>query len=148
MKKMDFVMIILVLLIGVSVFTVYFKKYNVKIEDAKVEIYFQNVLIESVDMKEDINYTFTLETIDNNTLRVTKEQNGNITITNLSIPQKKEIYNKLIINNDEVKMIEANCDSKICLDMRLNRKITIPIICTNGVAAMLVANEGIEVVVP
>lgn len=148
MKKMDFVMIILVLLIGVSVFTVYFKKYNVKIEDAKVEIYFQNVLIESVDMKEDINYTFTLETIDNNTLRVTKEQNGNITITNLSIPQKKEIYNKLIINNDEVKMIEANCDNKICLDMRLNRKITIPIICTNGVAAMLVANEGIEVVVP
>lgn len=144
MKKMDFVMIVLVLLIGISVFAAYFKKYNVDTDNAKIEIYYHDHLIDSIIFEENKNYTYTIETVDSKTLMITKNINGNITTFTREFNQPRHIKNKISIDGHKIEMIEANCDNKLCMKMKMSRTYTLPIICTNGIAIMFVPKGDLE----
>lgn len=148
MKKLDYVVIIIVLLIGASVFASYFNKFNIDTENAKIGIYFQDVEIDVLDYHENINTSFTFKTKNKNTLEVIKDVDGNITTKYIDIDQNHEIYNKVDITYDCIKMVEADCSNQSCMRMIMNNKVTLPIICTNGVIVTFIANIDLEVQIP
>jgi len=141
-------MIALVLLIGISVFILYFNKFNVDTKNAKIEIYYRSELIDSVDFEEKIDIDYTIETSDNNSLMVIKNNNGDITTKYITITQSKYIKNEISIDYEKIEMTYANCDNQLCMHMKMNRSYTLPIVCTNGITIMFVPNDELEGIVP
>ena len=45
----------------------------------------------------------------------------------------KIIYNKIEVTNEQIKVIQSNCENKDCMYMKINKSYKLPIICTNGI---------------
>lgn len=150
MKKMDYIVIIFVLIIGATIFASYFNKFNVGIDNAVIEIRFQNEVIAQIDYHEDINSSYTFESIDNNKVQVIIDDDGDITVKEIDVNQRMNIYNKVNIEYNNIVMHEANCPNQSCMRMKITNTITWPIICTNGVVITFVDADDVdlEVLIP
>src|SRR5690554_7954874 len=107
MKKMDYIVIIFVLIIGATIFASYFNKFNVGIDNAVIEIRYQNEVVAQIDYQEDINVSYTFETIDSNTIQITIEEDGRKTTKEIPTNQRMSIYNKVNIAYNDIVMQEA-----------------------------------------
>lgn len=153
MKRFDIAIIIVVLLIGVFLFSFYYKKFNVDTNDAIVAIKYQNMTIAELEYNESLNYQYTIYGEDNNRLIVVVEQDGEeIDRKIFSINLSKNIRNRIILTYEKIYMdIEPhdhdrnldwpNCPDKNCTRIYMNSSRTLPIVCINGIYVEFVAGE-------
>lgn len=159
MKKFDIVIIIGVLVIGVFLFSFYYKKFNVNTDDAKVTIKYQNMTIAEIDYDKSLNYQYTIYGEDYNKLIVVIEQDGEeIDRVTYNVNLSKNIRNRIILTYEKIYMdIEPhdhdrsldwpNCPDKNCTRMYMDASRTLPIVCINGIYVEFVAGEE-EIPVP
>lgn len=159
MKKFDIVIIIAVLVIGVVLFSVYYKKFNVDTDDAMVAIKYQNMTIAELEYDESLNFQYTIYGEDNNRLIVVIEQDGEeIDRKTYPINLSKNIRNRVILTYEKIYMdLELhdhdhdldwpNCPDKNCTRIYMDSSRTLPIVCINGIYVEFVAGEK-EIPVP
>ncbi len=134
MKKLDYLIILVVILfIGIIYLSIY-KPYFNNINENKILIIFDNQIIDEINISEERTY-------------IIKTNNNNIDIyiddvLTKTIPSNnKNIYNKIVIKNNNVIMQESNCKGKDCMYMETNKISKLPIICTNGVVIKFSTNN-------
>lgn len=140
MKKLDFVMILFVVIIGGIIFALYFDKTHVDANTAQLGIYYNSQLIdEPFFFNADTNITYHIEsTSDMKKLHIVKEDHkrGTKVEYDKNYPQKLVIDHTIEIKNGLIKIIEASCENKDCTRMYMTEKYTNPIVCINGISVM------------
>lgn len=140
MKKLDIVMIILVLIIGGVIFAAYFDKMHVDANSAQLGIYYNSQLVdEPFFLQSDTNLTYHIESSsDMQKLYITKidHKRGTEVIFTKNYPQKLLIDHTIEIKDGVVKIVEASCENKDCMRMYMSEKYTNPIVCINGISVM------------
>lgn len=125
MKKLDYLIIVFVLVFACILFFVFYIPYMLNTNN-KIQLIINNQIIEEFDISENIIYeinTINEEIViyKNNTLLKTIKYNN------------KNIYNKIEVINGQIKVIQSNCKNKDCMYMKINKSHKLPIICTNGI---------------
>jgi len=125
MKKLDYLIIIFVLVFAFILFLFFYKPY-ISNTNNKIQLIINNQIIDEFDISENIIYE--INTINeeiliykNNTLLKTIKYHNKI------------IYNKIEVTNEQIKVIQSNCKNKDCMYMQINKTYKLPIICTNGI---------------
>lgn len=125
MKKLDYLIIVFVLVFACILFFIFYKPYMSNTNN-KIQLIINNQIIDEFDISENIIYE--INTIDeeiviykNNTLLKTIKYHNKI------------IYNKIEVKNEQIKVIQSNCKNKDCMYMKINKTYKLPIICTNGI---------------
>lgn len=146
MKKADILVIALVLLLSVGFYVVYFSN-NLIVDDESayyVEIYYKNDRVYRVVLDENTDQRIKLTT-KNNLLYVEIDNNGDGTFDNSLKPidttSNREILNVVSIEYDHIHMEDANCDNKLCMNMKIGKTLSTPIFCTNEVLVKLISDE-------
>ena len=139
MKKLDAVIIIFILSISISFYTIFAKNSN-NGDEAFIEILYKSTTIYKVKLEQDTNTI--IEISSNEDIINVKEGHS---INKLNIKTDRELYNVISITSKETKMIDANCEDKNIHDrMIISEKFYIPIVCFNGITVKLVkSNEEI-----
>lgn len=135
MKKVDILVIILVLLISSTFYFLYFNNYS-STGDKVVQILYKNQVVYETDLKQTTNVIVEITSKDQ-ILYVKIDD----TIKTYPISSNVEILNNVSITSEEIRMIEANCKNKYCYNMRLGKGFSSPIVCTNGILVRLVSDE-------
>lgn len=140
MKRLDFLIIFLIVLICVSLYIIYF---NYQIKDFnKIDIYYQNTYLESFSLEKDETIYIT-SNIEEKTIIISYSDIENkYDIESIS----KEIINTVSILNGEVRMIESNCPNHVCEAIVINSKSKRPIVCTNGIIIKL-SNDDVDIII-
>ena len=125
MKKLDYLIIVFVLVFACILFFIFYKPYMSNTNN-KIQLIINNQIIDEFDISENIIYE--INTIDeeiviykNNTLLKTIKY------------RNKSLYNKIEVKNEQIKVIQSNCKNKDCMYMKINKTYKLPIICTNGI---------------
>lgn len=158
MKKLDIIIILLVLAIGGIIFAFYYNQIKVDVSEAKLEIYYKDIVLDSIDLEQDTYIIYTIEEIDANSFSVTKEQffSDNTSFKTEDIYQadltqlkvlnpNHTLHHILLVTWDRIHMEEASCPNKDCQKMLMNHRIALPIICTNGIIVRFVMKD-IEII--
>ncbi|HKM29705.1 MAG TPA: hypothetical protein VJZ51_03005 [Bacilli bacterium] len=139
MKRLDYLIIVLVMILSISFYAIYFAN-KTKGNDLDVEILYQNEVIYKTKLVKNTN--ITVEIIgENNVVTVVVDNKS----TSFNYTFKEDFYNTVTIIDDEIKMVAASCKNHDCLRMRINKMLRTPIVCTNGVIIKLVTSE-IEII--
>lgn len=113
MKKLDYILIVLVTLIGLGIYALYFNANKINASDTLyIEVLYKNEVVYSFVFDEDISEEVIIS--------------------------RDGIYNEVYITYEHVHMHEANCPDQYCMHMYMNYKHFTPIICTNGVVVRIV----------
>lgn len=125
MKKLDYLIIVFVLVFAFILFLFFYKPY-ISNTNNKIQLIINNQIIDEFDISENIIYeinTINEEIViyKNNTLLKTIKYHNKI------------IYNKIEVINKQIKVIQSNCENKDCMYMKINKTYKLPIICTNGI---------------
>lgn len=113
MKKLDYIIIVLITLIGMGVYSLYYGVNKINSSDTLyIEILYKNELVYSFVFEEGIDEQIIIS------------RDGN--------------YNEIHISYDDVHMHDANCPDKHCLRMFMNYRHFTPIICTSGVVVRII----------
>ena len=159
MKKLDVLVIVIVLIIGVSLFAFYYDKFNVNTNNATVVIKYKNMILDELDYDESLNYTYSIYGEDLNRLIVLVEQDGvemerrtysvelSKNIRNKITLSYEKIYMNLEINDHDHSLDWPNCPDKICTRIYMDASHTLPIVCINGVYVEFVTEKG-EIPIP
>jgi len=139
MKKVDILVILIVLLLSTSFYIIYFSSNRLG-DDVIVEVTYKNTVIYSVKLEESTDLIIEI-TSEDNVLTV----KNNSKIKNFPIGSDKEILNVVLITFDEIRMIDANCPNKYCLYMKLKSSTVTPIVCTNGIMIKLISDNEFTV---
>lgn len=145
MKKADFLVITLVLLLSISFYVIYYSNNLLLYDSYGVEIYYNNVLVYEQELKDDVETIISLETNSGVlVLKIDNDADGTFdktkTFDNIAI-NSKDIKNIVHIEYGNIHMEEANCENKLCLNMRIGLTLATPIFCTNDVLVKLVTND-------
>lgn len=132
MKKLDYLIIVFVLVFACILFFIFYKPYMLNTNN-KIQLIINNQIIDEFDISENIIYeinTINEEIViyKNNTLLKTIKHNN------------KSIYNKIEVINEQIKVIQSNCKNKDCMYMKINKSYKLPIICTNGITIKYKSN--------
>lgn len=125
MKKLDYLIIVFVLVFAFILFLFFYKPY-ISNTNNKIQLIINNQIIDEFDISENIIYeinTINEEIViyKNNTLLKTIKYHNKI------------IYNKIEVINKQIIVIQSNCENKDCMYMKINKTYKLPIICTNGI---------------
>lgn len=113
MKKLDFVIILIIILLGIGIYYIYFEQYKInENDDLYVEVLYRNEVLYRVKLEETTDETYVID----------KDNHHNIV---------RVTYNR-------IWMKEADCPDKYCLRMGMSYRYFTPIICTNGVVVRIV----------
>ena len=140
MKKLDLVIIIIVLAIGISIFALYFDRTYVDVDSAQLGIYYNSMpLDDPIYFKETTDLTYEITSSEDMKKLIIVKIDGNKGTTiqyEKNISQKLPIGRKVVIKNGVIKITEAVCENKDCTRMQMTSKNTSPILCINGLAVM------------
>ncbi|MCK9470507.1 MAG: NusG domain II-containing protein [Bacilli bacterium] len=146
MKKADIVVIVLVFLLSVGFYVIYFTN-NANfgnINSYVVEVYYDNKIVYSVDLKEDTNEMVKITT-ENKLLYLSIDKDGDevyeIINEPFAIENNHEIINEIVIEFGHIHMHDANCKNKLCMNMRIGNNPLVQIVCTNDVKVKLVSDD-------
>jgi len=134
MKKLDYLIIIFVLVFAFILFLFFYKTY-ISNTNNKIQLIVNNQIIDEFNINDELLYEIT--TI-NNEIVIYKNNN----IFKKINKNNKNIYNKILISNNEIKVIESNCKNKDCMYMIINNTYKLPIICTNGITIKYKQNNS------
>lgn len=126
MKKIDYLIIALILVCITIIYIFVYRPYIASSSD-KIQLIVNNQIIDDFYLHEQIIYE-----IKSNDNQILIYKNNQLFKT-LLFDKEKKIYNKIQINNRQVKVIESNCDHKDCMYMEIRDTSKLPIICTNGI---------------
>lgn len=153
MKKADFIIIGLVLLLAIGFYSIYFTK-NLQMKESSnyaVEIYYDNTLVYDTKLDEDINQKVKITSKDK-LLHIEVDENNDgiyeIKIVPKKISSNQEILNIVHIEYDHIHMEEANCKNKLCMNMRIGKNPMVQIICTNDIIVKLVSKDDLVPWIP
>lgn len=142
-KILDITICIIALLILIFSYFFCFKKYTNNKDANIVEIYFKNELIDKmstdVAFTSDIVYEITYQK-DTGIIQVFK--NNNDLIKEISYHGPSDFYNVIQMKDGNIKMIDASCRGKDCMEMEINKAKTMPIVCTNGLVVKVVMDKN------
>ena len=147
MKRLDYVIILMVFLVTVAVYSVYFIHNPILSSSAyDIEVRYQNNVVYKVEYKETLDQVVTLIAEDG-VLVVTVVENDVVIFEQSFFVRDRgrtENIAHLLYNN--VHMDYANCPDQYCLRMRVTSPFSPPIVCTNGVTIMMYTME-IEIII-
>jgi hypothetical protein len=135
MKKADIITIAAVFLIALSFYIFYIFNYRIS-GTVEVLVYYRDELIYRTEWDEEINLVLAIGPEEHWTEDHLQEHG-----IDEFLPVEEEIVNIVEINGSEIRMIEANCKNKYCMGMRITRKVSTTIVCTNGVIVKLSVSE-------
>lgn len=149
MKKLDFVIIGIVLIVVSVLFGTYFHKLTVRPERAMLEIVYQNEVVDTVQYSKTLDAVYTFEALDDTHVKITIQTAGKEQEKTITARPPHHIHNVVTVRNGTIKMTEANCPHHDCLHMYMNGRVIFPIICTNGVMVRfrMMTPEEVEVLV-
>lgn len=127
MKKLDYIIILIVLLITGCFYFIYVSN-SFNLDYSSIEILYKNENICTIDLKSDTNITVYVTGKDD---VLTVKYNDVVKTFNKDI--NIDFTNTILITSNEVKMIDASCKNHYCLRMRLSKTSLTPIVCTNGI---------------
>lgn len=141
MKKLDYLIIALVFFLAVGGYTIYFANKDLGNVNLILEVRYENKLIYEVQYEEGLDEELTInQEVNLMTWTLNGEEHTEV------LESDKHIHNKIHLKYGEVKMVEANCKDKYCLQMQIKGRYSAPIICINGVSVILVGGE-LEIIV-
>lgn len=137
MKKADIITIVIVLLISIG-FYIYYTSTHRIMGDVEVRILYQGEVVYQIKWEEDEDLIIGIGPEEYWTEAHKTEHNIDEVIT-----VAEDIINIVRISGDEISMIEANCKNKDCYGMKITRKVSTAIVCTNGIVVRLsISNYG------
>ena len=122
MKKSDILIISIVFMLILSL--VFINTLNNK-DEYTIQLIVNNEYIDTIYFDNDCEYEIKS---NNNFIYIYKND-----VLIKTIDSKKEIYNKIIVNDGVIIMKDANCVGRDCTRMHLSKDYLRPIICTNNV---------------
>lgn len=152
MKKLDYVLIGLILILIGGFFIHYASQLFIDTTDAKVVVTYKNIRLDLISYEEGVDILYEIEvTAEEPTELVLKKTMDGVTTTQvIPIAASKPIYNRLHIEYEFIHMEEASCENKVCMRTLMSSKQVIPIVCTNGIVIEFMSYERYidEVLVP
>ena len=140
MKKLDIIIIAFVVIIGVTIFALYFDKTNIDTDSAQLGIYYNSqILDDALFLNKDTDLTYHIESSsDMKKLLITKEDHkkGTTIKYEKTASQMLPIGHTIVITYDSIRITEAVCENKDCTRLRMSYKYTNPIVCINGISVM------------
>lgn len=147
MKKADILVIILVLFLSIGFYVIYFSNNLLDSDDEYViEIYYKQSSepVYSIKLEEDTNVKVKLTTKDGFLfVEVCDNNAGEYKLYKdpIKTVETREILNIVSIEYNHIHMQDANCENKLCMNMKISKTISTPIFCTNGVLVKLVSED-------
>lgn len=138
MKKIDFLIVFLVLIISLFLFLSFNNTNNVS---NNIQLIINNEQIDSLDINTECEYIINS---DNIYIYIYK---NNQLIKKINNKYIKNIYNKIIISNNTIVMVASNCKGKDCMNMKINNTTYFPIICTNGVVIKITNKQNSDIMI-
>lgn len=139
MKKLDYLIIIIVAIISISFYAIYIVSKNLR-DEVDIQILYQNEVIYETPLTKETEITVFVVGIDNEVI-VTVDGQSKI----YDYLFKDPFYNTILITNKEIKMIDASCKNHDCMRMQMNPLFHTPIVCTNGIIVKMVSRD-IEII--
>lgn len=138
MKKLDFVLITIIVLIIAFFSYTYFDKLFINTKKATIVLMYKNYELARLDYTPDLDIVYEIEIKeDNNTLLIiTIHHNDVETIHYLTVKEDRAIYNRIHFLYQDIHVEEANCANKVCMRSKMSSMYTLPITCTNGIIVM------------
>lgn len=146
MKKTDFLVIALVLLLSISFYVIYFSNNYTTSDDyeSEVIVYYKSSEVYRVTLKKNTNIRLRLTT-KNKQFILEEDVNGDGIYDTQHDPKattdSTEILNVIHIEYGNIHMEEANCKNKLCMNMRITSGMPTPIFCTNDVLIKIESKE-------
>ncbi len=138
MKKIDFLIGGIILLIAIFIYLNFNNKYN---SINNIELIINNEIIDNIDINNNCEYIITS---DNVYIYIYKNDQLIKTIDN---KYTKNIYNKVSVKDKTITISESNCKGKDCLYMKINDNVKLPIICTNGVVIKINKEDSSDIII-
>ena len=132
MKKLDYLIIIIVAIISISFYTIYIVSKNLR-DEVDIQILYQNEVIYETPLTKETEITVFVVGIDNEVIVTVDGQSKSYDYL-----FKEPFYNTILITNKEIKMIDASCKNHDCMRMQMNPLFHTPIVCTNGIIVKMV----------
>lgn len=139
MKKLDYLIIIIVAIISISFYTIYIVSKNLR-DEVDIQILYQNEVIYETPLTKETEITVFVVGIDNEVIVTVDGQSKSYDYL-----FKEPFYNTILITNKEIKMIDASCKNHDCMRMQMNPLFHTPIVCTNGIIVKVVSRD-IEII--
>ncbi|HNZ77398.1 MAG TPA: NusG domain II-containing protein [Bacilli bacterium] len=139
MKKLDYLIIIIVAIISISFYTIYIVSKNLR-DEVDIQILYQNEVIYETPLTKETEITVFVVGIDNEVIVTVDGQSKSYDYL-----FKEPFYNTILITNKEIKMIDASCKNHDCMRMQMNPLFHTPIVCTNGIIVKMVSRD-IEII--
>ena len=139
MKKLDYLIIIIVAIISISFYTIYIVSKNLR-DEVDIQILYQNEVIYETPLTKETEITVFVVGIDNEVIVTVDGQSKSYDYL-----LKEPFYNTILITNKEIKMIDASCKNHDCMRMQMNPLFHTPIVCTNGIIVKMVSRD-IEII--
>lgn len=139
MKKLDYLIIILVIIITAAFYVVY-TTYKTVGDAVDIQILYRNEVIYEMPLTKETNTTVFVVGEGQEVIVTVEGQS-----THFEKSVKEGFYNTILITNDEIKMIDASCKNHDCMRMRINHLFRTPIVCTNGIIVKVVSSD-IEII--
>jgi hypothetical protein len=139
MKKTDILVIIIILLLSVGFYALYFSNNQLSGE-LMIVVYYKNQVIHEQPLNEDTDVIVDIYTEDQK-LYVNVGDRGFKHFSHISNVDSRHIENTIRITYGQTLMIHANCEDKLCMNMRIGSRASAPIVCTNGVLIKLQSEE-------
>lgn len=141
-KALDIIFIVISIAILLCSYFFFYQRYNKTNEDSIIEIAFKNEVIDklSADDAFNSNYIYEIKYIaDKNTIYVYK---NDALIKEISYHGPKDFNNTIQFKDGSIKMIEASCNGKDCMEMEINKNKSMPIVCTNGIVVRIILENN------
>lgn len=139
MKKLDYLIIIIVAIISISFYAIYIVSKNLR-DEVDIQILYQNEVIYETPLTKETEITVFVVGIDNEVIVTVDGQSKSYDYL-----FKEPFYNTILITNKEIKMIDASCKNHDCMRMQMNPLFHTPIVCTNGIIVKMVSRD-IEII--
>ena len=139
MKKLDYLIIIIVAIISISFYTIYIVSKNLR-DEVDIQILYQNEVTYETPLTKETEITVFVVGIDNEVIVTVDGQSKSYDYL-----FKEPFYNTILITNKEIKMIDASCKNHDCMRMQMNPLFHTPIVCTNGIIVKMVSRD-IEII--
>ncbi len=143
MKKLDYIIIIFVFLLSIGTYGFYFYYKGLDNDQLKVEIRYQNEVLESYDFEEGLEKDISIDFTEG-LLTWTIKSNGVLeSEKSKAITSNTHAHtnNVIHLSYKNIYMSEANCHGGQCLRMKIVGNFSPPIYCTNGVTVSLTGTE-------
>lgn len=131
MKKLDYVIIIILAVIAAGFYAFMFSKISQNSNE--IQILYKNEVIYEVSIDDEVDIIISGKENDEYITLTINQEVKKINTEKVLI----SFFNTIMIKDEVVLMKDASCENKNCMQMRLDKIFASPIVCTNGVVVTI-----------